>query len=168
MQRDEALPVDLPASYQGGELNARDLRVAIVAGGWHWPLAEQLIAGAESSYLSNGGERANLQVLIAPGSYELPVICKGLLSKAEPPAAIVCLGVLIRGETLHYELIAQEVSRGLGALSREFITPIGFGVLAVDRYELAAARVGGAAGNKGDESMTAAIQTANLLRKLAG
>ena len=103
-----------------------------------------------------------------PGSFELPALAHRL---ATPPArfdAIICLGILLRGETLHFELVATEVARGLAAVARETGIPVTFGVIAADTEEQARARSGpergGKVANRGWESALAAIEMARLMQ----
>jgi len=108
---------------------------------------------------------SNIEVIHVPGAYEIPIAAK-LLAKSERFDAIVCLGCLIRGETLHYEVIAHEVSRGIGQSALESEVPHSFGVITCNTQEQAIDRVGLKAGNKGSEAALTAIQMAGVKREL--
>jgi 6,7-dimethyl-8-ribityllumazine synthase len=101
-----------------------------------------------------------------PGSLELPVTALALAEKGQHDA-IICLGCVIRGETYHFEVVANEVARGLMQVQLDTGVPITFGVLTTDDKDQALARTG-PKNNKGAEAAVAAIEMANLLREIQG
>jgi 6,7-dimethyl-8-ribityllumazine synthase len=105
-------------------------------------------------------------VVRVPGAWELP-LAAAKLAAAGSHVAIVALGCVVRGDTRHYEQVADGCSEGLMRVSLDYGLPIANGVLAVERHEDAEARAGGSHGNKGEECALAALEMANLMEKLA-
>ena len=101
-----------------------------------------------------------------PGAFELPLIA-ALMAASGRVDTVVCLGALIRGETPHFDMIAQWVVAEIGRLSVAHRIPMALGVLTTDTIEQALARAGGKHGNKGDDAALAAIEMANLARQIA-
>ena len=101
-----------------------------------------------------------------PGSFELPQAARKVAETLEQDA-IICLGALLRGETLHFELISNECARGIQQIASDFGIPVTFGVITADTVEQAMARAGERSENKGWESALAAIEMANLYKKVA-
>ena len=106
-----------------------------------------------------------MYVVWVPGAWELPAAARFLLA-SERYHALVAVGAVIRGETAHFDYIANEASRGLADASAEFDTPVGFGVLTCDTEEQAEARAGGEHGNKGWDAALAALEMADLFDRL--
>ncbi|HZE88904.1 MAG TPA: 6,7-dimethyl-8-ribityllumazine synthase [Verrucomicrobiae bacterium] len=148
-----------------GHLGAKGLRVAIVASRFNESLVSRLLAGAVDCLTRHGAEDSAITIVRVPGSFELPAIARRL-AHAKKHDAIVALGVLIRGETPHFDLIAADVTRGLGAIAAETGIPVAFGVLTAESSEQAAERAGGKMGNRGWDAASAAIEMANLGREL--
>ncbi|EFE32084.1 uncharacterized protein ARB_00975 [Trichophyton benhamiae CBS 112371] len=148
-----------------------NLRIAIVHARWNWPIIEALLAGAKKSILAAGVKEENLVVQCVPGSYELPFAIKSIYEASQaqsssntgkPFDAIVAIGVLIKGETMHFEYIADAVSHGLMRLQLDMGVPVIFGVLTVLNDEQGLARAGLCGGEKshnhGEDWGTAAIE----------
>jgi 6,7-dimethyl-8-ribityllumazine synthase len=142
----------------------------IVAGQFHYAvivsefnsfITDQLLRGALRTLESHQVLPSNIKVLHVPGAYEIP-IAANLLAKSKKFDAIICLGCLVRGDTLHYELIANEASRGIGQSALETGIPHSFGVITCDTQEQAINRAGLKAGNKGSEAALAAIRMASV------
>jgi 6,7-dimethyl-8-ribityllumazine synthase len=117
--------------------------------------------------LRSGAARSDIQIVRVPGAWEIPSAARALAEAAYPPdkkplAAIITLGVLLRGETAHYEAIYTEVARGIGQSQQETGIPHAFGVLTCETLEQALDRAGLKAGNKGFEAALAAIEMASL------
>jgi 6,7-dimethyl-8-ribityllumazine synthase len=112
-----------------------------------------------------GADPANIATVHVPGSFEIPTAARQL-AESRDYNAIVCLGCLIRGDTLHYEVIANEVTRGVGQSAQETGVPHGFGVLTCDTLEQAIDRAGLKSGNKGYEAALAAVEMACLREKV--
>lgn len=150
-----------------GDLRARDgARFAILASRWNPRVTEALVAGARKAFQDNGIAEAAVDVVRVPGAWELPMVA-ARLGAARSHAAIVALGCVVRGDTRHYEHVADRCAEGLMRVALDHRLPVLNGVLAVERFEDAEARAGGSHGNKGEEAALAAIEMANLLEKLA-
>jgi 6,7-dimethyl-8-ribityllumazine synthase len=144
-----------------GNLDGRGKKFAIVVSRFNAFVTERLLAGAMDALLRTGVARADINAVRVPGSYEIPVMARQLASRGEYDA-VICLGCLIRGETLHYEVIANEVARGIGQSAQETGVPHAFGVLTCDSLEQALDRAGLKSGNKGFEAGLSAVEMANL------
>lgn len=142
-------------------------RVAIVVARYHERLTQRLLDGALATCAEAGIAPEAIDTCWVDGAFELGVVTTAL-ARGHDYSAIVALGVVIRGETPHFEFVAGETARMLAAASTESLTPIGFGLLTTEDVPQAEARSGGAAGNKGSEAAAAAIRVASLLRQVAG
>jgi 6,7-dimethyl-8-ribityllumazine synthase len=144
--------------------DCRGLRVAVIAAQWHETVMDGLIDGAQRALKEYGVEDALL--LRVPGSFELPVVAKGLATRGYD--AVVALGVVIRGGTPHFDYVCEAATMGLTQVSVETGVPVGFGLLTCDDDQQALDRAGlpGSREDKGFEATTAALATAALLRGL--
>ena len=138
------------------------LRVAVVAAQWHTVVMDGLVDGALRA-LTDAGV-ADVNVVRVPGSFELPVAAARI---APTHDAVVALGVVIRGDTPHFEYVCQAATMGLTDVSVRTGTPVGFGVLTCDTEEQALARAGlpGSREDKGHEAATAALATVIALQE---
>jgi 6,7-dimethyl-8-ribityllumazine synthase len=143
---------------------AGQFHYAVIVSEFNSFITDQLLRGALRALESHQVGVFNIKVVHVPGAYEIPFAAQ-LLSKSSKFDAIICLGCLIRGDTLHYELIANEVSRGIGQSALETGVPHSFGVITCDTQEQAINRAGLKAGNKGSEAALAAILMASLSDK---
>jgi 6,7-dimethyl-8-ribityllumazine synthase len=141
-------------------------RMVVVASRFNEPVVKKLVDGALEALVHHGVAYDDIDVVWVPGAWELPVAARWLVS-TERYDGVVAVGAVIRGETAHFDYIAGEASRGLAAVSAEFETPIGFGVLTCDTDEQAEARAGGAHGNKGWDAAVAALEMVDLFNRLA-
>jgi 6,7-dimethyl-8-ribityllumazine synthase len=144
-----------------GKLDARGLRVAIVVARFNALITERLLTAAQDALLRLGADAKNIIVVRVPGSFEIPAAAR-MLAQTGKHDAIICLGCLIRGDTAHYEVIANEVTRGIGQSAQETGVPHAFGVLTCDTLEQAIDRAGLKAGNKGYDAALAAVEMAQL------
>ncbi len=142
-------------------------RVALVASRFNETVTTELVAGARECLAAHGVPDARIDVVWVPGAFELPLAAAAAAASGRY-AAIVALGCVIRGETPHFEYVASEAARGLGAVARERRVAIGFGVLTTDTVEQAMARAGGPSGNKGYEAAEAALRMADVLGRVSG
>ena len=140
-------------------------RVAILASRYNEAVTLRLLAGARDACRDAGILDADVDVLWAPGAFELPGIAAAAAATGRY-SCIVALGAVIRGDTAHFEYVAGEAARGLGEVAVRHAIPVAFGVLTVDVLQQAVDRAGGPAGNKGREAAEAAISTADLLVQL--
>ncbi|HET9087359.1 MAG TPA: 6,7-dimethyl-8-ribityllumazine synthase [Acidobacteriaceae bacterium] len=149
-----------------GDLSAHDMRFGIVVARWNAVITERLLQGALDALLRSGAQRDAIQIVRVPGAWEIPAAAR-MLADSGKVDAIVTLGVLLRGETAHYEAIYNEVSRGIGQSQQETGIPHSFGVLTCETLEQALDRAGLKMGNKGFEAALAAIEMVDLRRKIA-
>ncbi|MBJ89712.1 MAG: 6,7-dimethyl-8-ribityllumazine synthase [Woeseia sp.] len=148
-----------------GDLNARDMRVTIVASKFNHFVVESLIKGAVRCLKQHGASESAIDLVLVPGAYEIPVAVEKIAS-AHRTDGIIVLGAIIRGATPHFDYVSGECMHGVASLSREHCIPIGIGVLTTDTIEQAIERSGTKAGNKGEEAALSMIEMVNLLRKL--
>lgn len=150
---------------QQTEIDARGLRVVIVAGTWHETISDGLIAGAERVLTASGADYSLVRVA---GSFELPVVAKVALEAGAD--AVIALGVIIRGGTPHFEFVSSAATDGLTRVALDTGKPVGFGVLTLDDEKQGLDRAGlaGSKEDKGAEAADAALRTALTLRELRG
>ena len=146
------------------ELTGSDLRIAIVVARFNEDVTRRLLRGALNALKERGVEDPD--VLWVPGSLELPVTALALAEKGNHDA-IVCLGCVIRGETYHFELVANQAAAGIMQVQLDTGVPVAFGVITTEDKEQAQAR-SGPKNNKGAEAAEAAIEMANLMREVQG
>jgi len=151
--------------YEGDLRAAEGARFAILASRWNPRVTDALVAGARKAFVDNGVAEAAVDVIRVPGAWELP-LAAARLGAAGSHVAIVALGCVVRGDTRHYEHVADRCAEGLMRVALDYRLPVLNGVLATERFEDAEARAGGTHGNKGEEAALAAIEMANLLEKL--
>lgn len=148
-----------------GDLSAEGMRFAIIVARWNAVITDRLLQGAIDCLYRSGAKKDNVQVLRVPGAWEIPSAARKVAETGKVDA-IVTLGVLLRGETAHYEAIYNEVSRGIGQSQQDTGIPHAFGVLTCETLEQALDRAGLKAGNKGFEAASAAIEMVSLHRKV--
>lgn len=154
----------MPRIYEG-VLNAAGARFAIVVSRFNDLLTARLLDGALDCLRRHGAEEDDLTVVKVPGAWELPMVA-GRLAESGKFDAVVALGVLIRGATPHFEVIAAEASKGLAQAALASGLPVSFGVLTCDTLEQALERSGTKAGNKGWQAAESAIEMVQLYRGL--
>jgi 6,7-dimethyl-8-ribityllumazine synthase len=159
------MPAASPHAIEGEVRPVPGARYAIIASRWNPRITDALVEGARAALSSNGVPEAQLDIVRVPGALELPVTAQ-VLARAGRHAALIALGCVVRGETRHYEHVADETARGLMRVSLDHALPVANGVLAVERHADAEARAGGVHGNKGEEAALAALEMAWLLLKL--
>ena len=161
---DDQLEKSAPGS---GGANARGFRFALVASRWNGSIMSRLIDGALEALDELGADRKDIEVFRVPGSFEIP-LCALKAAESGKFAAVICLGVIIRGETPHFEYIASETSRGIGEAGLKTGVPLLFGVITAENIDQAIDRAGVKLGNKGFEAATAAVELVNLYREAFG
>src|SRR5574340_1457884 len=149
-----------------GGLSASGLRFGIVVSRFNAFITDRLLAGALDALRRAGAGLTDIRIVRVPGSFEIPAAAR---TRAQSGAvdAVICLGCLLRGDTLHYEVLAGEVARGIGQSAQETGVPHAFGVLTCDTLEQAIDRAGLKSGNKGFEAALSAVEMARLQRKVA-
>jgi 6,7-dimethyl-8-ribityllumazine synthase len=148
-----------------GFLNAKGVRVAIVAARFNDFITNKLVDGAVDSYVRHNGNLDDLIIAKVPGAFEIPLACQKL-AKTEHYDAIVALGAVIRGATPHFDYVSSEVTKGIAQVSLKNDLPIAFGILTTDSIEQAIERAGSKAGNKGSEAMNTIIEMVDLYKKI--
>ena len=148
-----------------GNMVATGLKFVIVHARWNDFMGERLLAGAIDALKRHGAAEDDIDIVKVPGSYEIP-FAANKVAHSKRYDAVICLGVLIRGGTLHFELIAGQATNGVNAAAVSSGVPVTFGVITTDTVEQAIERSGCKAGNKGEEAALAAIEMANLVKAL--
>ena len=148
-----------------GKLLAEGQKIAIVAGRFNEIITNKLLGGAIDAFKRHGGDENNIDLAWVPGSFEIPLVAKKM-AESKKYDAVICLGAVIRGATAHFEMVANETTKGIAAASLQTGVPVIFGVLTTDNIEQAVERAGSKAGNKGFEAVTTAIEMVNLLKQI--
>ena len=148
-----------------GKLLAEGHRIAIVAGRFNEIITNKLLGGAVDAFKRHGGDENNIDLAWVPGSFEIPLVAKKM-AESKKYDAIICLGAVIRGATAHFEMVANETTKGIAAAGLQTGVPVIFGVLTTDNIEQAVERAGSKAGNKGFEAVTTAIEMINLMKQI--
>jgi 6,7-dimethyl-8-ribityllumazine synthase len=146
-----------------GALDATGMRIAIVAGRFNDHITTPLLDGAVATLSKAGLD--DVPVHWVPGAFEIPLVASRL-ARTGRYHAVVCLGAVIRGDTAHFDLVANETARGIAQVALETGVPMIFEVLATDDLAQAQARAGGSHGNKGWEAAEAGLEMAWLLDRL--
>ncbi len=148
-----------------GNLQADGKKFAIVIARFNSFISEKLLEGALDTLMRSGAEEGNIDIARVPGAFEIPLIAKKF-AESQKYDAVICLGVVIRGATPHFDVVVNEVSKGSAQVGLETGVPVLFGVLTTENIEQAIERAGTKAGNKGAEVAVAAIEMANLVGSL--
>jgi 6,7-dimethyl-8-ribityllumazine synthase len=143
--------------------NGAGLRIAIVAARFNDLVTAPLVEGALAGLTRAGVAQDAITVVWVPGAFEIPLTAERVAASSD---AVICLGAVIRGETAHFDLVANEAARGIADVSRRTGVPCIFEVLATDDLAQAQARAGGAYGNKGFEAAAAALEMVDVLRQV--
>jgi 6,7-dimethyl-8-ribityllumazine synthase len=144
-----------------GKLDAAGRRFAIVVARFNAFITERLLQSAYDGLLRSGAARQDVEIVRVPGAFEIPLAAR-TLALTRKYDAIICLGCLLRGDTAHYDVIVNEVTRGIGQSAQETGVPHAFGVLTCENLEQAIDRAGLKMGNKGFEAALAAVEMASL------
>jgi 6,7-dimethyl-8-ribityllumazine synthase len=144
-----------------GKLNAAGKRFAIVVSRFNAFITDRLLQSAFDGLVQCGATEKDIKIVRVPGAFEIPSASR-TLAETRKFNAIVCIGCLLRGDTAHYDVIVNEVARGIGQSAQETGVPHAFGVLTCENLEQAIDRAGLKMGNKGFEAALAAVEMANL------
>ena len=150
-----------------GELSATGLHIGIVASQFNNFITDRLLAGALDALERAGAKEDQIEIIRVPGSFEIGIAAKKLAATGRCDS-IICIGCVLRGETSHYDYVASETARGIQLAQLDTGVPMIFCVLTCDTLEQAIDRAGLKGGNKGYEAGLAAVEMAQLVRKLAG
>jgi 6,7-dimethyl-8-ribityllumazine synthase len=157
-------PAEFPALE--GKLDATGQWFAIVVARFNSFITERLLQSACDGLLRSGARRKDIAIVRVPGAFEIPSAAR-TLALTKKYDAIICLGCLLRGDTAHYDVIVNEVTRGIGQSAQETGVPHGFGVLTCENLAQAIDRAGLKMGNKGFEAALAAVEMANLKQAIS-
>ena len=150
-----------------GKLDAKGLHFGIVISRFNEFISGKLLTGCIDGLNRHGADEKNIDIVWAPGAFEMPLLAKKLATaKVNRYDAVICLGTVIRGATPHFDFVASEVSKGIANVGLETGKPVIYGVLTTDSIEQAIERAGTKSGNKGFDAALAAIEMANLLKAL--
>lgn len=149
-----------------GELTARGLRFGIVVSRFNGFITERLLAGALDALERTGADEKQIDVTRVPGAFEIAIAAKKMAQTGRYDA-ILCIGCVLRGETTHYDYVCSESARGIQLAQIDTGVPMAFCILTCDTLEQAIDRAGLKGGNKGYDAALAAIEMANLARKLS-
>lgn len=156
----------VPMKPTEGNLNAGMLRFGIVVSKFNEFVTGRLEAAALETLKHHGAPEDNLHVVRVPGAFEIPLVARQL-AQSKQFDAVICLGAVIRGETLHFDFISTEMSRGIAQASLDTGIPVIFGVLTTNTAEEALARAGTTEINRGAEAACTAIEMATLMQELS-
>lgn len=140
------------------------MRIAIVASQFHAEIVDRLVAGAKHVLKQHAIDEDHIKVDHVPGAYELPLAAKRMIQNG--CHAVIALGVIIRGDTPHFDYVAGACANGLMRVALDSDTPVAFGVLTTDNIEQAVERAGGSVGNKGAEAAEVALTMLGFSRCL--
>ncbi len=148
-----------------GKLLAEGQRIGIVAARFNEFITSKLLGGAIDAFVRHGGDEKLIDIAWVPGAFEVPLIAKKM-AESEKYDAVVCLGAVIRGATPHFDMVANEATKGIANVGLQVGLPVVFGILTTDSIEQAVERAGTKAGNKGFDAMITAIEMVNLIRTI--
>lgn len=141
------------------------MKVGIVCARFNEFIVSKLLSGAIDTLVRHDVPEGDISVAWVPGAFEIPVAAQKM-AESDAYDAVICLGAVIRGATSHYDVVCNEVSKGIAQVSLKTGKPVMMGVLTTDTIEQAIERAGTKAGNKGSECAEGAIEMVNLLRQL--
>lgn len=153
------------ANYIEGNLQGEGRKLGIVVARFNSFISEKLLEGAIDSLVRSGVNESDIDVARVPGAFEIPLIVQRM-AKSGKYDAVICLGVVIRGATPHFDYVAGEVAKGSAQVMLDTGVPVLFGVLTTETIEQAIERAGSKAGNKGSDVAVAALEMINLISNL--
>ncbi len=148
-----------------GKLHTPDAQYAIVISRFNELITRGLLQGALDGFKRFGVDEDNISVVWVPGAHEIPIVAKRL-AQSQQFDSVICIGAVIRGATTHFDYVAGNAASGIAQISLETGVPIIFGVLTLESIEQGLERAGSKAGNKGFESVQAAIEMVDVLKQL--
>lgn len=148
-----------------GSLSSDELKFAIIVSRFNDFISQRLVEGAIDCLNRHSEHQAKYDVVKVPGAFDIPATCRRIANSGKWDA-VICLGAVIRGSTPHFEYVASEVAKGVAQVSMNGNVPVTFGVLTTDTIEQAIERAGTKSGNKGWDAAMAAIELANLWKKI--
>jgi 6,7-dimethyl-8-ribityllumazine synthase len=163
---ENALEQKVRVKTHAGKLDAAGLCFGIVVSRFNEFITDRLLRSAYDGLIRSGAKEEDIEIVRVPGSFEIPSAAR-TLAETKKYDAVICLGCLIRGDTAHYDVIVNEVTRGIGQSAQETGVPHAFGVLTCENLEQAIDRAGLKMGNKGFEAALAAVEMANLKKAIS-
>ena len=148
-----------------GRLNAEGFNFGIVGSRWNEFITGRLVEGALDALAKLGAKDEQVTVYRVPGAFEIPLLALQL-AKSHKFDAIICLGTIIRGQTPHFDYIANEVTQGISKAGLKTGVPVVFGIVTADTVDQAIDRAGVKLGNKGFEAAMTAVELANLYKEV--
>ena len=148
-----------------GFITAKDMKVGIVVARFNEFITSKLLGGALDALHRHEAKDEDIGVAWVPGAFEIPVVAKKMAESGKYDA-VIALGAVIRGSTTHYDYVCNEVSKGVAQVGMQTGVPTIFGVVTTENIEQAVERAGTKAGNKGTDAAMAAMEMANLLKKI--
>jgi len=148
-----------------GQLDAKGLKIAIIAARFNDFIVDRLISGAVDYFVRHGGNKDDLTLVRLPGAFEMPIAAQKMARSGDYDGVVV-LGAVIRGATPHFDYVCSECAKGVAQASMETGVPMGFGLLTCDSLDQAIERAGSKAGNKGVEAASALLETVRVLEQL--
>lgn len=148
-----------------GSYDASEGQWAIIISRFNSLITDRLLEGAVDTLIRNGATTQQINIIRVPGAFELPWAAKEIAASRKYDG-IICLGAIIRGETAHFEMVANETTKGLAAVSLETGVPLGFGVLTTEDLEQALHRAGSKAGNAGSSAAMTVIELSQLRKAM--
>ncbi len=140
-------------------------RIAIIGARFNHLITDRLVEGARDAYLRHGGNEEDLDLVLVPGAFELPMGVERVLASGKYDA-VCALGAVIRGSTPHFDYVSAEATKGIATVALKTAKPVAFGLLTTDTIEQAIERAGTKAGNKGFDAMMTVIEMLNLYREI--
>ena len=148
-----------------GDLMVKNKKFGIAVSRFNEFVSSKLVDGALDALTRHGAKESEISVAWVPGSFELPMIAQRMASSGKYDA-VICLGVVIRGDTPHFDFVANETAKGVAKVAMESKIPCIFGVVTADTLEQAIDRAGTKSGNKGRDAALAAIEMCNLYSEI--
>jgi len=148
-----------------GDLIAKGLKFGIVVSRFNEFISSKLLEGAEDALTRHGADEKNIEIVWVPGSFEIPPVASRL-AHSKKYDALICLGTIIRGDTPHFDYIANEAAKGIAGVALKESIPCIFGIITADNLEQSIERAGTKSGNKGRDAALSAIEMANLYKKI--
>lgn len=148
-----------------GNLISKGKKYALILGRFNNFIGDKLLDGAVDTLQRHGVKDDEITVIRVPGGFEIPLIAKKC-ALSDKYDAVICLGAIIRGSTPHFDMIANEMTKGIALAGMQTEKPVIYGVLTTDNIEQAIERAGSKAGNKGSDAATTAIEMLNLIEQI--
>ena len=148
-----------------GTLDASGMKFGLIVSRFNHFFTDKLLDGAVDCLIRHGAKKEDLAVVYVPGAFEIPYVASRLV-KSGSYDAVICLGAVVRGDTPHFDYIAQESAKGIARISIETGVPVIYGLVTADTLEQAIERSGTKAGNKGWDAAQTAVEIINLNRTL--